>query len=128
MSKIESQIEEQQRLVSSIRDLQATEKALRAEILEELFGDSNVGSVKTQVSNLIVTGEYGLTYKLSQDQVEEAIETGVLDDEVLGAIRVKYELDKKAYDKLSDEAAEVLNEMLTITPALPSMKVKTVEE
>ena len=128
MSKIESQIEEQQRLVSSIRDLQATEKALRAEILEELFGDGNVGSVKTQVSNLIVTGEYGLTYKLSQEQVEEAIETGALDDEVLGAIRVKYELEKKAYDKLSDEAAEVLNEMLTITPALPSMKVKTVEE
>lgn len=128
MSKIQEQIEEQQRLVSAIRDLQANEKALRAEILDELFGDGNVGSVKTQVDNIIVTGEYGLTYKLSQGQVEEAIETGVLNDEVLGAIRVKYELDKKAYDNLSDEAAEVLNDMLTITPSLPSMKVKTVEE
>lgn len=124
---LEARIEAQQRLVDQIRSLQAEEKAARADILAECFGFDTIGTTKTQVGNLIVTGEYGLTYKFNQEKLDEAIKTGELSENALNGIRVKYELDKKVYDKLNEEDTEALNEYLTITPALPSMKVKAVE-
>lgn len=121
---VSDKIAEQQSIYSQIKDLQAKEKELRLEILDELFGDNNVGTVKTQVSNLIVTGTYGLTYKFAQAEIDEAIETGALSTAALSAINVKYELNKKAYDQLDEEATSELNDYLTITPALPTLKVK----
>lgn len=124
---LEARIEAQQRLVDRIKELQKEEKELRAGILEECFGMDTVGTVKTQVGNVIVTGEYGLTYKFSQEALDVAIQEGTLSENALNGIRVKYELDKKVYDKLGEEDTEALNEFLTITPSLPSMKVKAVE-
>ena len=124
---LEARIEAQQRLVDRIKELQKEEKELRAGILEECFGMDTVGTVKTQVGNVIVTGEYGLTYKFSQEALDAAIQEGTLSENALNGIRVKYELDKKVYDQLGEEDTEALNEFLTITPSLPSMKVKAVE-
>ena len=125
---LEARIEAQQRLVYRIKELQKEEKELRAGILEECFGMDTVGTVKTQVGNVIVTGEYGLTYKFSQEALDEAIQQGTLSENALNGIRVKYELDKKVYDQLNEEDTEALNELLTIKPSLPSMKVKAVED
>lgn len=125
---LEARIEAQQRLVDKIKELQKEEKELRAGILQECFGMDTVGTVKTQVGNVIVTGEYGLTYKFSQDALDDAIQQGTLSESALNGIRVKYELDKKVYDQLNEEDTEALNEFLTITPSLPSMKVKAAED
>lgn len=124
---LEARIEAQQRLVDKIKELQKEEKELRAGILEECFGMDTVGTVKTQVGNVIVTGEYGLTYKFSQEELDAAIQEGTLSENALNGIRVKYELDKKVYDQLGKEDTEALNEFLTITPSLPSLKVKAAE-
>lgn len=124
---LEARIEAQQRLVDKIRELQKEEKELRAGILEECFGMNTVGTVKTQVGNVIVTGEYGLTYKFNQEALDTAIQEGTLSESALNGIRVKYELDKKVYDQLNEEDTEALNEFLTITPSLPSLKVKAAE-
>ena len=124
---LEARIEAQQRLVDRIKELQKEEKELRAGILEECFGMDTVGTVKTQVGNVIVTGEYGLTYKFSQEALDAAIQEGTLSENALNGIRVKYELDKKVYDQLGEEDTEALNEFLTITPSLPSMKVKAAD-
>lgn len=121
---LEEKIESQQRLVDQIRELQKQEKETRAEILQECFGMDSIGTVKTMVGNLIVTGEYGLTYKFAQVELDEAIQKDTLPEPALHAIRVKYELDKKEYDKLDEESTNALNEYLTITPSLPSLKVK----
>lgn len=121
---LEARIDAQQRLVDKIRELQKEEKALRADILEECFGTEIVGTVKTQVGNLIVTGEYGLTYKFNQEELDEAIKEGALTEAALNGIRVKYELDKKVYDKLDDDDTHILNAFLTITPSLPALKIK----
>lgn len=125
---LEARIEAQQRLVDRIKELQKEEKELRAGILQECFGMDTVGTVKTQVGNVIVTGEYGLTYKFSQEALDEAIQQGTLSEGALNGIRVKYELDKKVYDQLNEADTEALNEFLTITPSLPSMKVKAAED
>ncbi|EOE0154441.1 hypothetical protein ACJ8S7_005094 [Klebsiella pneumoniae] len=127
-NSIASRIEAQQRLVDSIRAMQQEERDLRAGILEELFGMEVVGTQKTMVNNLVVTGEYGLTYKFAQDALDEAIQEGRLSEEALNGIRVKYELDKKVYNALSESATEELNEFLTITPSLPTLKVKAEAE
>lgn len=124
---LEARIEAQQRLVDRIRELQKEEKELRAGILEECFGMDTVGTVKTQVGNVIVTGEYGLTYKFAQEELDQAIQQGSLSETALNGIRVKYELDKKVYDQLNEADTEALNEFLTITPSLPSLKVKAAE-
>lgn len=126
-NSIASRIEAQQRLVDSIREMQQEERDLRAGILEELFGMEVIGTQKTMVNNLVVTGEYGLTYKFAQDALDEAIQEGRLSEEALNGIRVKYELDKKVYNALSESATEELNEFLTITPSLPTLKVKAEE-
>lgn len=127
-NSIASRIEAQQRLVDSIREMQQEERDLRAGILEELFGMEVIGTQKTMVNNLVVTGEYGLTYKFAQDALDEAIQEGRLSEEALNGIRVKYELDKKVYNALSESATEELNEFLTITPSLPTLKVKAEAE
>ena len=124
---LEARIEAQQRLVDRIKELQKEEKELRAGILEECFGMDTIGTLKIQVGNVIVTGEYGLTYKFSQDALDAAIQEGTLSENALNGIRVKYELDKKVYDQLGEEDTESLNEFLTITPSLPSLKVKAAE-
>ena len=124
---LEARIEAQQRLVDRIKELQKEEKELRAGILKECFGMDTVGTVKTQVGNVIVTGEYGLTYKFSQEELDAAIQEGTLSENALNGIRVKYELDKKVYDQLGEKDTEALNEFLTITPSLPSMKVKAAD-
>lgn len=125
---LEARIEAQQRLVDRIKELQKEEKELRAGILEECFGMDTIGTLKIQVGNVIVTGEYGLTYKFSQEALDAAIQEGTLSENALNGIRVKYELDKKVYDQLNEEDTEALNEYLTITPSLPSMKVKAAED
>lgn len=125
---LEARIEAQQRLVDRIKELQEEERILRAGILQECFGMDTVGTVKTQVGNVIVTGEYGMTYKFNQEELDNAIQQGMLSENALNGIRVKYELDKKVYDQLNEEDTEALNEFLTIKPSLPSMKVKAVED
>ena len=125
---LEARIEAQQRLVERIKELQEVEHILRAGILQECFGMDTVGTVKTQVGNVIVTGEYGLTYKFNQEELDAAIQQGTLSENALNGIRVKYELDKKVYDQLNEEDTEALNKFLTIKPSLPSMKVKAVED
>ena len=127
-TSLEERIEVQQRLVDCIKELQEEERKLRAGILQECFGMDIVGTVKTQVGNVIVTGEYGLTYKFNQEELDAAIQQGTLSENALNSIRVKYELDKKVYDQLNEDDTEALNEFLTIKQSLPSMKVKAVED
>ncbi|QVJ07733.1 hypothetical protein S1R3Y_000024 [Vibrio phage vB_ValP_VA-RY-3] len=127
MSNINEKITSQQALVEKIKLLQAEEKTLRTEILEELFGENNLGTVKTVAGEFVVTGTYGQTYKLSQDEIESALEDDLLSEEAQEAIRVKFELDKKAYDSLSDDVAGELDEYLIVKPSLPTLKVKPYE-
>lgn len=122
--QLEERIMYHQKLANGIKTLQSEEKNVRAELLEEMFGVDIVGSSKAQVGNLIITGEFGLNYKFNQTDLDEAIKSGTLSEEALTGIRVKYELDKKCYDALSEEDTEALNEYLTITPALPTLSVK----
>lgn len=128
MSELTVKIQSQQDLADKIRELQVQEKKLRAEILEECFGKDKIGTVKTQVDNVIVTGTYGLTYKFDQDSLEEAIENDWLSEGAMEAIRTKLELDKRVYDSLDDDTANELDDYLIVKPSLPSIKIKYVEE
>lgn len=123
-SGIENVIIEQQQLAEQIRELQAREKELRADVLSKLFGANVIGTVKSQVCNMIVTGTFGLTYSVDSAAVEEALELSELPEECFDAFRVKYELDKKYYDQLSDAERKVVDKFLTVKPSLPTLKIK----
>jgi len=128
MAKIQSEelvknIQKQQDIAAKIKELQSQERDLRASILEELFGKNNLGTLKSEVGGFMVTGTYGQTYSFSQSEIEEALEQDILSEEASDAIRVKFELDKKVYDKLSDEASAELDDYITVKPSLPSIKV-----
>lgn len=125
-SEIRGKITSQQALVEKIKLLQAEERNLRAEILEELFGKDNLGTRKTEAAGFIITGTYGQTYSFNQEEIEGVLEQDLLSEEASNAIRVKFELDKKAYDKLSDEASAELDDYITVKPSLPSIKVAPV--
>lgn len=127
MSNINEKITSQQALVEKIRLLQSEEKTLRAEILKELFGENCLGTYNAVAGEFVVTGTFGQTIKVSQDEIEQALDDDLLSDEAQEAIRVKFELDKKAYDNLSEEATDELDEYLTVKPSLPSIKVKPYE-
>lgn len=116
-----------QEIVQQIRDLQKKERDLRSEILKNLFGTDNAGTLKSQVSNLIVTGSYGFTQKLSQEEIDQAIEEGFLPESALDAIKTEYKLDKKKYDQLSDEDRDELDQYVTVKPSLPTLSVKAIK-
>lgn len=128
MQELINKIHSQQALVEKIRLLQGEERKLRLEVSEALFGKDVIGNKKTQVGNMIVTGEFALTYTVNQKDIEAAVEQDLLSDDAMEAIRIKYELDKRKYNGLDDEVVEEINDYLTIKPALPSIKVKLVED
>lgn len=126
MSELVKKIIDQQNLASEIRELQSEERKLRADILQECFGEGAIGSVKTKVKNFIVTGIYGLTYSFNQAEIEEALENDTLSASAQEAIRVKFDVDKKKYDALDDDVSVELDDYIVVTPSLPSIKVKFV--
>lgn len=128
MTKLQEQIASQQALADKIRLLQKEEKELRADILEQLFGTNCLGTLKAEVGNMVVTGTYGQTYSFNQTEIDQALGQGLLSEEAEEAIRIKFEVDKKAYDNLSDEASAELDDYITVKPSLPSIKVKVEAE
>lgn len=126
-SELLAKIEMQQRAAEQIKMLQESERALRAEILDACFGDAN-GTVKTTVSNLLITGTFGLTYTLDQKGVDEAIEEGLLNETELRCIKTKYELDKREFDKNADGDIGNLIQFITVKSAMPTLKIKTLED
>lgn len=121
--KLEDKIVEQQKLVNTIKEMQKNEKQFRQEILEELFGQNNSGTLKTMVGDFVVTGTYGTTTKFSQSEITQAIEDDVLSSECYDAIETEYKLNKKVFNEMPDHITDELNEYLIVKPSLPTIKV-----
>lgn len=113
---------------TALAEAQAKERQLREQILTESFGPNNIGSRSTMCGNYMIKGVYGLDYKIDQAGYQEGLEKDLIDNEAMGAIRIKYELDKKAYDGLSGDAAKVIDGYLTVKPTMPSLEIKLVKE
>lgn len=128
MTELQERIASQQALAEKIRLLQKEEKELRANILKDLFGENCLGTLKAEVGNMVVTGTYGQTLSFNQDEVDEALANDLLSEDAQSAISIKYSVDKKAYDKLPDEASDELDDYITVKPSLPTLKVKFVAE
>lgn len=96
------------------------EKDLRIEMLNHLFPTSSVGRFSAEVGNLVVKAEFGLNYNLKIDEDD----IGSLTAEELNCIKMKPTLVMSEYKRLSAEQREALDSFITITPALPSVKVE----
>lgn len=116
------------RQVAAIKALQASERALRLEILGEKFGQNNVGSRTAMVGDLVIKGTFGLEYKIDSKGFASAIAADSIPDEAMDGIRIKYELDKKGYDGLDEENRKIIDDYLTVKPTLPSLEIKVSED
>ena len=119
---------EQQRLKESIRVMQAAEKNLRIEILEECFGTNAIGSLNKVVGNMNVKGSFTLEHKVDSKAFAKALADDSVPDEAMDGIRTKYELDKKGYDGLDEEYQLILDDFITTKPALPTLDIKVIDE
>jgi hypothetical protein len=102
---------------------QDMERKLREDILHASFGDNNIGSLNCINGGYLIKGSYGTSFSIDQKGIKDAIESGEIGDAIC-AVRTKYELDKKAYDSLDDDALEIINEFVTQKPSLPTLEIK----
>ena len=123
-----AKIAECERQKEQIKVLQASEKNLRLEILNELFGENNIGSKKTIVGGIMVKGTYTLEHKVDSKGFAAALAADNIPDECMDGIRTKYELDKKGYDNLDEEFQLIIDDYITTKPALPSIEFSKVVE
>ena len=119
---------EQQRLKESIRVMQAAEKNLRIEILEECFGTNSIGSVKKIVGGMVVKGTFTLEHKIDNKAFAKALADDNIPAEAMDGIRTKYELDKKGYDGMDEEYQLILDDFITTKPALPTLEIKELDD
>jgi len=100
------------------------EKALKAQILaskealyiahQERFDEKDNGTINVEDQGFKLTVVKKETIKVDQKLAAD-MDVG---------FRVKYELDKKSYDKMTIENRKRVDECLTATPATPTFKVE----
>lgn len=110
---------------SELATIQEVERNLRAEILEECFGEGNIGTTNCVKDGYMIKGSYGLSYSLNQADIAAAYEEGV---ELPNCIRIKYDLDKRAYDALDEIDTVLIDGYLTVKPSLPTLEIKPITE
>lgn len=110
-----------------MKNHQECERMLREQILMECFGEGNIGSRNTVADGYVIKGSFGLSYSFAQADLKDAITMGLLSDEAMDVVRIKYELDKKAYDALGVLATAEIDGYITTKPTLPTLEIKPVE-
>lgn len=123
-----AKINEWQRAKQSATVLANQERELRKEILEAQFGVGISGSRKAIFNGLLIKGNFGIEHKIDSKSFESAIADDAIPDECMDGVRTKYELDKKGYDSLSDEAKAILDDYITSKPSLPTLEIKILDE
>lgn len=108
----------------NLKQAKEHELYMRKLIIEKLEVSEAPGTYNIPIGPYKVKVTRGFRFNLDQSTCRDLMENGQLTAIEESCIRVKYELDKRAYDKLS-EPLQNIDDMLTVTPSLPSMKVDT---
>lgn len=103
------------------------EHSLRLELIEELFPNAIEGTHNLEVDNQSVKAVFKMILKLDAKALDE---TGnALSQAEKACIVYKPSLILAKYNKLEDSEKEALAEMITTSPALPSIKIiSSIEE
>jgi hypothetical protein len=121
---LEHKLAEHHRLAMQLRLIKEEEARLRMEICAELLAGKGPGTHKFSFPHLQVKAVKKFNYKLDQDEIRRLLLDDELTPEERGAIRTKYELSLKEYDKLTD--APLLDKCITVDESMPTLEVEIV--
>ena len=121
MSILEQYIEAK----ANLTKYKTLEAALRLDLLEEMDMNQTVnGTVSKSVGNWRVTGGFKLNYKLDT----KSFDVSALTEEQLGCIDYKPTLVMAEYKKIEECDREELDEFITVSSAMPTVKIKALDE
>lgn len=91
------------------------------QLIIDMVGTKPESTLTTETDKYVIKTTDKITRTLDQDSLTEEYEE--LSECVKNAIRTKFELDLKAYRKLSDDALEEIDEYITAKPAKTAVSV-----
>lgn len=116
----------------AVKELTQQERALREQLFAGTFPSPEEGVNKYELPDgRVVKGTYKLTRKLDVEKLEAAVnDTSVSAEVAQKVVRIKYELDLKAFKDLPDIARNALEvqQIVTTAPALPTLEIVNPKE
>lgn len=113
-----------------LKDLKKIESSLRDKVVDYFFDRTGTGTASVDVRiddhdcKLAVTRS--VSWHIDTDTLKE-LSSSLDRAMVKKLVRVKYELNKKAYDELNPEQRAVFNQCLVSKPNKPQLKLKKIE-
>ena len=117
---------EWQKAKDRLDEYKAKEKELRLAILDDLFPSAGEGSLSASVGRYIVKGSFKNSTTVSKEDWEER--SGVFTEEQLACVNFKPSFLSSKFKLLDDEERFMVEECLTIKPALPTLTIKLIED
>lgn len=103
------------------------EADLRIKLLNKLFGEGVMEGTETEeVNGFKVKGGFSLNFKLDAKGVDAAFDE--LSEAEQLCISYKPSLTKAVYKALEDHEREALDEFITVSSAMPTIKIERLEE
>lgn len=120
--QFDARVAERQSLIAWMAVAKDREMALRKELADFIVPGYGRGTHTVTVDTEVAFYKAKLVGKLNYKVDEEKAKENTFP----GLVKWKPELSLTAYQALTDEQQKVANEMLTITPGVPELKIETV--
>jgi hypothetical protein len=103
--------------------LKKLESELRVKLIDEMFLDQSEGTRKIEANGLQISASFGVNYRIDTDLLDDIY--NMLSPEEQDCIKLKPSLVISAYKKL--EERDMLDDCISVSPAMPSVKIKIKE-
>ena len=119
-------IEKYSELKQALSDLKKEEADMRISILEELFTSKHVGTFNTTVGDFAVKGVFKNNYRLNPAEYQVMVDANILSEAELACVVHKPTLSLRDYNAC--EETNSLDECITVSPAMPTMTIKELDD
>lgn len=111
----------------NLQTWKSIEADLRIKLLDQIFGDAIIEGTKTvELGGYKVKGSFALNFKLDAKAVDEAFDE--LSEAERACLVYKPSLSKAVYKALEDYEREGLDEFITVSPSMPTIKIERIGE
>lgn len=100
------------------------ESEMRIKVLNKFFPENNIGTNNTATKNFAVKGTFKNNFNLSA-KISEVWDD--LSPEEQACVTFKPSLKLSEYNKLDEDQKDLIDNYITVTPAMPTLAIKEVE-
>lgn len=122
MNKLINEYIEAKEALNKYKKLEAD---LRIKVLDEVFSDQTPGSHTEIINGLKVKGGFKLNHKLDVKMASELFDS--MTEEEQSCIKFKPSLSLKEYNDLEDVDTYILDDCITVVPAMPTLSIEVSE-